>query len=64
MRSTTSNSKNTKVSLVPPPRIDVEAKSLRGRGLLGWLKAQGAEPIPQKERERLRKAGFLGMPEE
>ena len=35
---------------------------MRGDDLLDWLMAQGAKPIPSKERERLRKAWFLCMP--
>jgi hypothetical protein len=58
------SSGRTNASLVPLPRIRPGAKSIRGKALLDWLKAQGAEPIPRKERERLRKAGLLGMPDE
>ena len=37
---------------------------LRGRQLVAWLKAQGAEPLDGATRKRLRAAGHLGMPEE
>ena len=46
------------------PKLTGQEPILTGRKLIQWLKRQGAEPIPAKERARLRKLGFLGMPEE
>jgi hypothetical protein len=64
MKSTANNSKRDRQALLPPPRIVPRSKPLRGKALLAWLKEQGARPIPPKERTRLRKLGFLGMPDE
>jgi len=52
------------LKLLPLPRTKTNGHPLKGRKLIKWLKEQGAEPIPPKERIRLRKAGFLGMPDE
>ena len=52
------------LNLPRPPKLTGGEPVLEGRKLIRWLKAQGAEPIPPKERARLRKLGFLGMPAE
>ncbi len=49
---------------MPLPKVSPAVKPLDGKALLDWLKSQGAEPIPPKEKARLRKLGFLGMPDE
>jgi hypothetical protein len=64
MRSTGNSSRKANDRLLAPPRVNAQAKTLRGKALLDWLKRQGAEPIPAKERARLREAGFWGMPQE
>ena len=46
------------------PELTGAEPILTGRKLIQWLKSQGAEPIPPKEKARLRKLGFLGMPDE
>ena len=35
---------------------------LRGRALIRWLEAQGAEPIDPATKRRLKAAGHWGMP--
>ncbi len=52
------------LKLPPPLRLTGQEPELKGRKLIQWLKSQGAEPIPPKEKARLRKLGFLGMPDE
>ncbi len=64
MKSTAKNSKKTRARFLPLPTISPDTKPLHGKALLDWLKSQGAEPIPPKEKARLRKLGFLGMPDE
>ena len=56
----------TKRPLILPQLSELTGQEpiLTGRKLIQWLKSQGAEPIPPKEKARLRKLGFLGMPDE
>jgi hypothetical protein len=52
------------LKLPPAPELTGREPVLKGRKLIQWLKAQGAKPIPPREKARLRKLGFLGMPDE
>ena len=56
----------TKLPLRLPqlPELTGHEPVLTGRKLTRWLKSQGAELIPPKEKARLRKLGLLGMPDE
>jgi hypothetical protein len=47
-----------------PAKLTGREPAMTGRKLIRWLKRQGAEPLPAKEKARLRKLGFLGMPDE
>ena len=53
-----------RVSVPPAPRIPTGHPPLTGSNLLRWLRQQGARPLDDATRKRLRASGHLGMPKE
>jgi hypothetical protein len=47
-----------------PPQLDRKIRSLSGKELLRWLKAQGARPVEPELKRRLIASGNWGMPKE
>ena len=52
------------LKLLPPLKITGREAALTGRQLIQWLKSQGAKPLDQATRKRLKAGGNLGMPAE